>query len=386
MRIILAAGMLVLATAGEARAAETADAPAKPAPVINLSANARLTVDTVDLVDSSPYQPDDVFDLSSARFGAAADIGRAWQVRADYEFALSSRGWRNAFVQYRPTPGLSLRLGNQNTGLGLDEATPDSASSFMERSTSVALAPGRVTGLQIDKWTDRQTLRFGVYGNRELDELPDRRGTRGHSVLGRAVLRPRGTIENAYAVGASLEYRDVSGGRFRTRARSESDMFLFGGVETGLLLDVDHLVAAGVEAQWNPGPLLFAGEYLTLGVHRALHSSLRHNGWNALASWIVTGNRRTYRNNSAAFINVQAEWPGALELGARVSQVDFDPSAGNGGRQTNAALAVDWYPRTSMQVKLELARLFVHPWGAPSDAANVVQLRVQADFNTVAPD
>lgn len=335
----------------------------------------------LDAVSADETEPQDDLDLRSARLGFIAAIGEAWRLRTEYEFAPPSEGWRAVSLQYRFRPGLTLRIGNQNVGFGLEESSPDSVSPFMERPTSAALTAGRLTGAMVEAWSDFYTVRGGVFGDRYLEGLGDARGNEGRGMLGRAVVRPFGTMNGGLHLGGSIEYRDIAtGSTVRIRGRSESNLVPLGEADTGRLSGVDHLVDVGAEVAWAGGSWLLMAEYIGLDLERGARPSVRNSSWQLSTAWVLTGQRRIYRTSSASFAELPVGGRGALELAARVTGIDLNSGAVRGGHQTNRAIALNWYPNDYVKVALQYARLNSDALGPRSTHEDLLQLRVQLHY------
>lgn len=343
-----------------------------------MSPTARLSLESA----ASDVRPRRDIGIREARAGFDLGAQEIWQARFSYEFAPDSRGWRNAWWQYRLGAKSVLRLGNQETGLGLAEAS-QGGTVFMERPTSRALTPGRLTGALLQTWNDWYTLRVGLFADRELEDLPDRRGAEGREVIARAVVRPTGVAPGRVALGATAAAREVAAGSaVRIRGSSDSNLVPLATATTGTILDVERLVTLGVEAAWSNGPAIVATEHLSLSIERRGQPSLRQSAWNAWAAWVLTGQSRTYRYGSASFGGLDpGGWPGALEVGVRVSGLEVEPPTGPGRRQMNTLLALNWYPHRAVRLMLEYGRTDARSASGESiKGEQLVQLRLQADY------
>jgi phosphate-selective porin OprO and OprP len=366
------AGALVLLPMQMALAQETESRP-------SVSLTARLSVESV----ASDAEPRRDAGIREARAGIDLGTEDTWQARFAYDFAPDSRGWRNAWWQYRLGARSLLRLGNQNTGLGLDESSQGETSAFMERPIARALAPGRLTGAMLQHWNDFYTVRLGLFADRELENLPDRRGADGREVIARAVVRPRGNTPDRVALGATMAIREVAAGSaVRIRGSSDSDLVPLAIASTGTIVDAERLVAVGAEAAWSIGSAVLAAEHLSLSIERRGQPSLHQSGWNAWAAWVLTGQRRAYRAGSASFGGVDpGKWPGAVEVGVRVSGIELEAPTGSGGRQMNTLLALNWYPHEAVRLMLEYGRTDGRSAGGESvTGEQLVQLRFQSNY------
>ena len=323
----------------------------------------------------------DGFLLRRARPALALDFGD-WKLKGEYEFSTRSKGVKQAWLDYSGFKRTSLRLGNQPTSFGFESTGSSNDNPFMERSVAVsALSPGLMLGLVMRKWDDRWNVTAGIHGNDIADD--EQRGLDGRSFSLRVVGQPYKARRTRLHVGASVEVRDAKGAgslRYRTRPESNID----GGrlVDTGLISDVDGLVTGAVEMAWQRGPVLVNGEFLQSRVATANGPDLQFSGWEVTGSWFVTGERREYSEAVGAFGGVKPKrgW-GALELKARVSEVDLTDGTFNGGLERNAAFGVNWWFSPKIRLLTEYVRIEARPGanGLHQDPT-VVQSRLQVSF------
>jgi phosphate-selective porin OprO/OprP len=100
--------------------------------------------------------------------------------------------------------------------------------------------------------------------------------------------------------------------------------------------------------------------------------SANFSGWYAQASWIITGEKRTYNTSSGAFSNPKPSAPfslseghwGAWEVAARYSDLDLNDNAGTigsptpvngirGGDQRVVTVGLNWYPNSAIRFELQ---------------------------------
>jgi phosphate-selective porin len=114
-----------------------------------------------------------------------------------------------------------------------------------------------------------------------------------------------------------------------------------------LLVDTGRLTTRGLDAAAVDGPVSVAAEHLAL--EAAQHHAA---GWTASAAWVLTGQRRTYRQGSSAFAGFQGlVWPGAVELSTRFSDLAVDDSVSKHDR----VIALNWYANAHSRFAVELA-------------------------------
>jgi phosphate-selective porin OprO/OprP len=346
---------------------------------------AKLILDGRIHADYAQYSNDgatlnDGFLLRRARPALALDLGD-WKIKGEYEFSPRSKGIRQAWVDYSGFKRTSLRLGNQPTSFGFESSGSSNDNPFMERSVASALAPGIMLGLTMRKWDDRWNVTLGAHTNDISDD--EQRGLDGRGVTLRVVGQPYKARRTRLHVGASMEVRDANAvGSLRYRIRPESN--IDGGrlIDTGVINGVDGLVTAAVEAAWQRGPLLLNAEYLQSRVATATGPDLEFSGWEATASYFLTGERREYSEAMGSFgaVDPRRKW-GAVELKARLSEVDLSDGGFNGGMERNEAFGVNWWYSQKIRVLAEYIRVHAKPGanGLLQDPT-VAQVRLQVAF------
>lgn len=323
----------------------------------------------------------DGFLLRRARPALALDWGD-WKLKGEYEFSTRSKGVKQAWLDYSGFKRTSLRLGNQPVSFGFENTGSSNDNPFMERSAAVsALAPSLMLGLTLRKWDDRWNMTMGVFGNDISDD--EQRGLDGRGVVVRLVGQPYKARRTRLHLGVSAEIRDAeTAGTLRYRTRPESNIDGRRLVDTGIIGSVDGLVTMAVEGAWQRGPVLVSGEYLSSQVKRANGLDLDFSGWEVTGSWFVTGERRKYSEAMGAFdgVNPKRKW-GAIELKARVSEVDLNDGVFVGGRQRAEAFGMNWWYTAKIRLLTEYVRIHAEPSVlAPVQDPTVIQSRLQVSF------
>lgn len=345
----------------------------------------KLVLDGRIHADYAQYSSDgatlnDGFLLRRARPALALDLGD-WKIKGEYEFSPRSKGIRQAWVDYSGFKRTSLRLGNQPTSFGFESSGSSNDNPFMERSVASVLAPGIMLGLTMRKWDDRWNVTLGAHTNDISDD--EQRGLDGRGVTLRVVGQPYKARRTRLHLGASMEVRDANAlGTLRYRIRPESNVDGGRLVDTGAITGVDGLVTAAVEGAWQRGPLLVNGEYLRSRVATATGPDLEFSGWEATASYFLTGERREYSEAMGTFgaVDPRRKW-GAVELKARLSEVDLTDGVYNGGTERNEAFGVNWWYSQNIRVLAEYIRVHAKPGanGLVQDPT-VAQVRLQVSF------
>lgn len=365
-----------------------------------------------------------------ARLGFEGTAFRDWNYALIYE--LGGTGTEGSqitqayleYAGYKPWENaapLRFRIGAWATPTGLEDATSNTESLFLERPAAAELVRGLAggdgrTGVGVfangDRWYWSGVLTGATVANSgEFDEQT--------GFLGRVALLPLRGESYGVHLGANLagvlepadtdaSTADLQRIRLRERPELRNDTTRF--VDTGNLL-ADGALAYGLEAGafWNN--FYAAGEIYQIDVSRTGAGAVdpEFGGWYVQGAWTLTGERRRWSAANGGFQGVRparsfspgdARW-GAWELAARYSTLDLNfhegalgaaPIAGDtvrGGEQTITTLGLNWYPNNTVRFLLdyqwvEIDRLDPEDTAAIVTAVPGVGAQIGQDYQAVA--
>lgn len=371
-----------------------------------------------------------------ARLGVEGTINRDWAYNLTGEFGgtgSESAQLNQAYIEYagwRPwetAAPLRFRIGAWATPAGLEDATSNTESLFLERAAAAELVrniaggDGR-TGVGVlangDRWYGSGVLTGASVANTaEFDEqtgflvraafLPLRGETYGVH-LG---VNASGIIDPADTDSSAADQQRI---RLRERPELRNDTARF--VDTGNI-NADGVLAHGIEAGgfWNT--LYLAGEAFRIDVDRTgAGVDPDFGGWYVQGAWTLTGERRRWNAQNGGFQGIRptnafdlagGHW-GAWEIAARYSNLDLNFNEGavgsaaiagdtvRGGEQTITTIGLNWHPNSTIRFLLnyqwvEIDRLDPENGivanttifgGAPSVAGNGAQ--IGQDFEAVS--
>jgi phosphate-selective porin OprO/OprP len=324
-----------------------------------------------------------------ARAYTRGEFGYRLTTEYKFEFALENdRFFLNDFyLRWRPERWVdTVRFGYFDPPVSPQALASSNGRSLMEVAAPVAaFAPGFRLGLEAAGLVADPSLTWSFdlssvgqaqsIGNASSDPL---------RVVGRLVWRPWGPErEDAplLHVGTSAAWAFSGGGSIQHRARPESFLAPF-LVDTGNIEGNATLV--GGEAIWRDGPTSLQGEVLYSFV-RGKGSRVYHFwGTYLQASWVVTGESRSYDSRTAvlgrtrpkaSFAPLRGAW-GAVELAGRVSWVDLSHGAIEGGRMLTATVGPTW--TLNRWVRLLGGLVFARVRDGTRDGdARIAQLRLE---------
>lgn len=319
---------------------------------VELRLGGRLHADSAFFQDDlTPI--DDDSEIRRARAYLAAKVGNHWRFRIEREFANGREGWRNLWAQYKLNDKSWLKAGNFVAPFGLEDIAASNHATFMERSLSSALAPSYQTGLAYGirnqlggaKRRHHYSWTVSVGGEPMGDDRDDRHRSRHQSIVSRLAYAPIAENERLVHFGFSVEHRNLeSTSPYRVRSRPESSLAP-GLLNTGLLADVESVRSFGLEGAIVYGPFSSQAEYMRSTLRRSEdRANPSFDGWYMQASYTLTGEHRDYSRSSGSFKGIapSRRW-GAVELAARVSNLNLTDETVRGGDARDLTLGVNWY-------------------------------------------
>jgi len=304
-------------------------------------------------------------------------------------FDFQTKQWQDVYarVQTKALTGAdwgALRVGYTKTPVGFEGVTSSRATPFLENALPVqAIFESRRIGIDWAFERPVYILNAGAYGG-------DLQGDNDGRTLGaRAAWTPRKAEGDVVHLGVatSRESRDdtVDGrgiafpASARLRARPEAGLTDIRLVDSGTLNEVDRVDRFGVEALWIGGPWSVQGEILRADVRRENGvADFSARGAYAFASWVVTGESRSYSGGNTGNIKPTSAW-GALELLLRYSHLDLDDRAVRGGRQNDWTLGANWTLDSHFKLQANVIRADSRR-GALALDPHIVAVRLQATF------
>jgi phosphate-selective porin OprO/OprP len=366
-----------------------------------------------------------------ARLGVDGKVFGDWNYALWGEFGGSggeSAILNQAYVEYAGLrlggdTTLRLRLGVWAPTAGLEDATSNTESLFLERPAvaelirSLDAGDGR-TGFGIVAtgayWYASGTLTGKVVGAPALAEFAQQQG-----FVARVAFDPLHGPDYDTHIGATLQGvinpPDTAPGpavteslRLRERPELRVDSNNIRLVDTGAVM-ADGLIAYGLEAGASWRNLYLAAEWFTFDVNRTAVGAFASpfdpsfSGWYVQAAWTLTGERHQWAAANGGFRGIrptknldpsQGAW-GAWEVAGRYSVLDLDDRPGSagfaapfggvrGGVQKITSVGLNWYPNSVIRFLLD------YQWtnaerlsatGAPLDEdGRTISLRSQFAF------
>lgn len=390
--VSLAAGAVVLCSSGDARAYELGD---------DLSIGGRIFADAAWL---SPGErtagPTARWETNRGEFRrlrlfAAGTFQDRLSFKLQFDFAGGDAALKDAYIGGKDVPVVgSVKIGHFKEPFSLESLTSNKYLLTMERAMAVdALAPGRNTGIAVgtSALDERMTWRLGAF--READDFGRFVTGGGGGATGRLTGLPWRNDDELVHLGLAYSLRvpsrstDETDSRrrmFDPEARPESHLAPVGIEIPGDGVSTTDVQLIGLEALSMTGPWTLSAEFIGARLQTAngtSHDDPFLRGWNTALSLFATGESRPYDAADGTLSRPHPRrpflsgGPGAWELVARFSHLDFWQAGGNTTWNTTAGF--NWYWSSRARIMLN------YGVGTPnfSDTPkHFLQTRAQIDF------
>jgi phosphate-selective porin OprO and OprP len=394
-------------------------------------------------VNTAPQHLDDGVNARRARLGVLGTFNGDWNYGLVFDFGGSSDGFggssgvtctggvtckvgllpggitsaiQNAYVSYVGIKGLAIEGGYMDSLFTLDEATSSNDIMFLERASSQVIASNIAAGdfrSQVGaRWwndwfwvgayatgptsgaihsgssnpPDGATEQFGGFTRAAVQLVREKDYTLHVGGGVAALFKPAlDRITNA----KTLTLSD------RPEIRIDPSFTI---LSTSSIANVRRAQVYTVEAAASAGPLYFQGEYFWYNVDRLAVTglpALQFQGGYAQASWVITGETRSYNAGNGAYNGVTPKesfsWAhggwGAWEIAGRYSVMDLNDRLGfadgiAGGKQQVYTLGLNWYVNRNMRFMLDYFHGKIDKDKGPTGANALVD--IGAKFDAVA--
>ena len=374
-------------------------------------------------------------DFRRARIGVRSAVYNNMNAFMQMDFAFPGRPtFTDVWVEWTDLPVLgTVRVGQWKQPFSLEVVSSFRYTTFMERSSLFqAFTPFRHIGVGFyNHAEDLMSTWAASYLRTGQDQFGDSLSTRGgNGFAGRLTSllwydEPEGRsylhVGGAYFLNTpplhAIAFRSIPEifvGQNRSNAADVGTAgfavpFLFDGtpffVNTGLILDVEHVHTFGLEWLWVHGPLSVQAEWMSASVDQAVDQTATLDGAYLQVGWFLTGEHRPYDRVNGAIDRVKpfedfflvrtdhglAHGMGAWEVAARISHIDLDSGNISGGKMDNLTFGINWYCNPYCKVVFN----YIHSWrespttpphlppGPPVAVAshcNAFGIRAQVDF------
>jgi len=336
----------------------------------NINFAGRIQADSTDYNGGSfPYA--DGSEVRRLRAGVAGDLTAEWEYKIEYDFAPDEAEVKDVYLRYTGIENTRINIGNYKVYSSLEELTSSNNMTFTERGLPNALVSSRRVALGYQTWSDRFSLSAAAYTH-EANNLD-----RGTGYAARFAFRPDlgdGTLLHL-GLNAAVEQPDNDVARVRSRPELHQDSHRL--IDTGTFTDVDDTTKIGLEAAYVNGRFSAQSEYLQKTLSRSSAADVSVEGFYAYVSYFLTDDSRPYSTADAIFGTMTpVSDKGAWEIAARISNLDLNDGAINGGDADAITLAVNYYMTRNLRFQANYV-MTDSKRGFVNDDPEGLQLRVR---------
>jgi phosphate-selective porin OprO/OprP len=256
-------------------------------------------------------------------------------------------------------------VGRQKEGFSLNKVMVGYAGWTIERApVNDALVPLLADGVKWLGYVPNKHIlwNLGWYG----DALSEGQSFSSYEnqISGRFVWAPLLSPDggNLVHIGISQRYGKANSGKLQLRARPGAWAAPY-FVDTGSFA-ADSSAMTGLEVYLRPHSVTFGGEYFFQHVDAPDSKNPYFHGGEAVVSWLMTGEVRTYNTRGGYFNQISpkrpvfAGGPGAWEVVASFTTFDLDGGTVTGGKFWRFTPMVNWYASDHLRLA------FVYGYGS----------------------
>jgi phosphate-selective porin OprO/OprP len=369
--------------------------------------NFKLAIGALTQVDTNVSDPGSAvkqaFELTGTSTGVEFRRARLYiaglvynniDYKFEYDFAENSSGqpaFKDVYMGMSKIPVVQyVRVGHFKEPFSLEEITPDTYTTFQERSTMNAFdQPDRNTGVAVMPTFFDKRVTFAAGGFRLTDNFGNGSGTSSpYDITARLTGLPTYEAgQNLIHLGFSYshKFRHDSNDPLDFSSRPEAHLFPVNLVDTGKMNN-NGADLLDPEVALVRGPFSIQGEYTWALVQLLNHSNPTLEGGYVEASYFLTGESRAsfYNKSIGAFdrviplnnFSIDGKGSGAWQLAARFSRLDLRSASINGGALDDVTGGVNWYLNPVTKITANYVWSHLESVGD----SNIVESRFQLAF------
>lgn len=252
----------------------------------------------------------------------------------------------------------NLWLGRAKEGISLNMIMVGYAGWTMERSTSVvAMVPLLADGVKWLGYLPKKKLLYNLGWYTDVLSEGQSFSTYDNQFIARVgwlpILEEKGTLLH---VALAARYGTVNDSKLRLRSRPEFNIAPY-FVDTEPFAARDTRMGQA-EVYYRPGNWLFGAEYFVQRVNALDATDPLFHGGDVSVCWLMTGETRRFNTAGGYFLQVSPDrtvfegGPGALEAVLKMSFIDLDEGAIQGGRFWRLTPMINWYLTDHLRLEL----------------------------------
>lgn len=336
------------------------------------------------------------FLMRRARLEFEGEFNDKFSFAFEPSFKVDKVSYEEIFLMYTHSPMLKIKTGLPKEPFSLEEIIPRKHLDFAEFSMVNQFVPAEDAGIMAMGTIAGGMLDYAIgtfNGSGEHDTAVDK------DLSGRLVWHPfynkQDKLLKGLQVGGAFtrgrQDASVAGKTIENECRQEVVEY-----SAGVQMKGDRM-RTGVEAAWLAGPIAVMGEYVTitsdLGLG-AVQKSITNNVWYLTASYVLTGEDKTFKGVTPAkpFDPAKGQW-GAWQVALRYTQLNLDSDLtdfnftipGNSTTQVNAwTVGLNWYLNKNVRIRTDfIGNTYADPVSAGGEnfsKENALIMQFQINF------
>jgi phosphate-selective porin OprO/OprP len=359
-------------------------------------------------VDDSEETATDTFLIRRARLIFDGTVGKRVEYRIAPDFGNGQSQLQDGWIDYKASPLANLRVGRTKEPIGVERLQSSADTVFNETALSTALTPNYNQGALLYGAPGSGVVDYaiGIFNGAPDGASVDSDSNDGKDFVGRLWLTPFKHSDAAaisgFSFGIAGSFGDQEGsasspGLPSYRSSGQQTLFSYKTSTNA----ADTAFADGERTRVAPQLYYVIGSASLLAEYVASEQevangkgsdTIKNDGWQALVSYVLTGESPSLKGVQplAPFDPAKGEW-GAIEIAARVSQLDVDDAAFTGkyadpkksaSSADNWGLALNWYLSKNTKFAVDYEQTKFDGGAADGDRPdeNLVLARVQVAY------
>lgn len=323
--------------------------------------------------------------IRSARLGAKGQLCSICDYQLSIDFERARLVLTDLNMSFKISDNVKLSIGQFRPYISLETLTSRLNISFLERALpNIFVTPRRIgVGLEFFHQLNSQfSIYYGIGGFGESANSPvNPPSNQDYNFSTRIDLMHTVSPSCYWLMGLALSYtRTNTENIIQYAPRPESNVTNVRLVDTGDITNAKSATLYNYEFTWQLNRLSMQGEYFYNLVSRFDLDTAHFDGFYITTGYFLTNDFRPLMKKIAEHGRVKPHCRlGAVEVIARLSQINLNHDEIHGGRERNITFGANWY----LNERIRLMGNYIHPMtkqNNQSASTNIYTIRSQYDF------